>query len=214
MHLFSPSNPMLDIETGLVYYVGRGGMCTQLSPIPAGFGTSTQNPSTYTGGPSPGQPNWGVPGSGPFSPPFAPFPQGPQSPAIVTFNISTHYNSAGFGWNYSDGILVSPARGSLNSGGGRGGIVLSYFAVASNGAVNISAWALKSQFASNPIQKSNLWTKMTWAGTNPTVQSVLSASASYNSSSTTSRWAGTWNYGSGGGDINSGSDATFTVTVT
>jgi hypothetical protein len=60
--IFFGANPTLIIEDeGLTYEIGGDGFATQLTPIPVGFTR-------------PGQPNVGAPGSGPYVPPYPPFP--------------------------------------------------------------------------------------------------------------------------------------------
>lgn len=122
-HLFNPSNPTLLIQSGLVYFIGRAGCCTQLSPVFAGQGTGAGNPAAN----SPGQPNLGA-GGNPYTPIFPPFPPA-SGPGLASFSITRaggsqrlFYRSGGVGFASPCG--ASTAYGTLNSGGGTNGAVL------------------------------------------------------------------------------------------
>lgn len=85
MSQFVSNNPTLIIQPGISYCIGEGGFGTQLTPIPVGYGT----PGTAT---APGQPNVGAPGSGPYTPPYAPFPPSsgpPPGPVFTNQGIIT-----------------------------------------------------------------------------------------------------------------------------
>lgn len=207
------------LQSGMTYYKGRAGLQSQLSPIPPGYGSPAQNPATYTGGPSPGYPNWDAPGSGPYTPPFAPFPQGFQNPLLTTFNVSLIYSGSSFAWAYQTGVSPPNTQvlGSLNSGGGQGGITTNAFEVASNGAVQLYLFAPVSLFATSPFAAAGaataFFSKLVWSGQSPATQTLVASTASYTHGSNVTDWWGNWASGSGGGDINSGSDVTLTVTA-
>jgi hypothetical protein len=200
MHLFSPANPLTLIQSGLTWYIGRAGLCTQLSPIPVGFGTPSQNPGQYSGGPSPGGPNWGASGSGPYTPPFPPFPHGFVKFSLTTFNVTAELSGA-YGNGYVAPAPIPPdasAVGVLNSGGGVNGCILGAFTnwgnVGSFPEYLVLA-ALKSSFATNPFPAlaTGMFTKLTLLDELGDTVTLPSASVtSYTAISNTTYWGQQW----------------------
>lgn len=190
-HLFNPANPTLLIQTGLQYFVGRAGLCTQLSPIFAGQGTGVA-PNV------PGQPNIGGGGS-PYTPIFPPFPPA-TNPGLKTFTITRgagavrlFYKSGGVGFSSPCG--ASLAYGTLVSGGGTNGASLLCILANTNfGLVLQLPSPASNAFASNPFTIST-WNSITFttSGTDTPANTVFTINSSSLSFAATGTQAGGYN---------------------
>jgi hypothetical protein len=212
MHLFSPANPLTLIQSGLTWYIGRAGLCTQLSPIPVGFGTPSQNPSSNSV--APGFPNTGASGSGPYTPPYPVFPPA-NKPELTTFTI---LRAGGIVQVYSKGApggtpCSSTNYGTLTAGGGINGVVIECFTANSTASTGLQLFILQSASPSNPFTQS-FFNSISWTVSPDNYTLDSSAATSFTTSATTGPgWIATWLWSSVGmpGAYVASTSYTFTV---